>query len=70
MDTRVALIGIIVEEDSSVAALNELLHAFAYFRLGGASIVSACIHLLFSAFGSRFGSALRRRRNDHAVIKE
>ena len=28
METRVALIGIIVEEESSVAALNELLHRY------------------------------------------
>ena len=38
-------------------------------RLSGMSTVSACIHLLFSAFGSWFGSALRRCRNDHAVTK-
>ena len=34
MDTRVALIGIIVEEDSSVAALNELLHQYGKHIIG------------------------------------
>ena len=44
--------------------------AFGCFRLGGRSTVSARYSPVVSAFGSRFGSALRRRRNDHAVTKE
>ena len=34
METRVALIGIIVENDASVAALNDLLHQYALYIIG------------------------------------
>ena len=34
METRVALIGIIVEDESSVAALNDLLHQYAPYLIG------------------------------------
>ena len=34
METRVALIGIIVTQESSVAALNELLHQYAPYIIG------------------------------------
>ena len=34
METRVALIGIIVEEESSVASLNDLLHQYAPYIIG------------------------------------
>ena len=34
METRVALIGIIVEKESSVAQLNELLHQYAPYIIG------------------------------------
>lgn len=34
METRVALIGIIVENESSVAALNDLLHQYAPYIIG------------------------------------
>ena len=34
METRVALIGIIVEDESSVAALNELLHGDGQYIIG------------------------------------
>lgn len=34
METRVALIGIIVEDESSVASLNELLHQYAPYIIG------------------------------------
>ena len=34
METRVALIGIIVENDASVAALNDLLHQYAPYIIG------------------------------------
>ena len=52
METRVALIGIIVEEESSVAALNELLHRYAPYIIGrmglpyrqkGVSIISVVL---------------------------
>ncbi len=34
METRVALIGIIVENETSVAALNDLLHQYAPYIIG------------------------------------
>ena len=34
METRVALIGIIVEDESSVASLNDLLHQYAPHIIG------------------------------------
>lgn len=34
METRVALIGIIVEDESSVASLNDLLHQYAPYVIG------------------------------------
>ena len=34
METRVALIGIIVEKESSVAQLNELLHQYGRYIIG------------------------------------
>ena len=34
METRVALIGIIVENEASVAALNELLHRYGQYIIG------------------------------------
>ena len=34
METRVALIGIIVENEASVAALNDLLHQYASYIIG------------------------------------
>lgn len=34
METRVALIGIIVENEASVAALNDLLHRYAPYIIG------------------------------------
>ena len=34
METRVALIGIIVEDGSSVASLNDLLHQYAPYIIG------------------------------------
>lgn len=34
METRVALIGIIVEDESSVASLNDLLHQYAPYIIG------------------------------------
>ena len=52
METRVALIGIIVTQESSVAALNELLHRYGHYIIGrmgipyrekGISIISIAI---------------------------
>lgn len=34
METRVALIGMIVENETSVAALNDLLHQYAPYIIG------------------------------------
>ena len=34
METRVSLIGIIVENEASVAALNDLLHQYAPYIIG------------------------------------
>lgn len=34
METRVALVGIIVENETSVAALNDLLHQYAPYIIG------------------------------------
>ena len=34
METRVALIGIIVEDEASVASLNDLLHQYAPYIIG------------------------------------
>ena len=34
METRVVLIGIIVEDESSVASLNDLLHQYAPYIIG------------------------------------
>ncbi len=34
METRVALIGMIVENEASVAALNDLLHQYAPYIIG------------------------------------
>ena len=38
METRVALIGIIVENEASVAALNDLLHQYAPYIIGGMGV--------------------------------
>jgi len=34
METRVAIIGVIVEEDSSVESLNQILHQYGSFIIG------------------------------------
>lgn len=34
MDTRVAIIGIVVEKQNSVTALNELLHEYSSYIIG------------------------------------
>lgn len=34
METRVALIGIMVEDDSEIAALNAVLHEFSQYIIG------------------------------------
>ena len=33
-DTRVAVIGIVIEKDESVGALNEILHEYAAYIIG------------------------------------
>ena len=43
METRVALIGIIVEQESSAAALNALLHEYGGYRERGVNIISVVL---------------------------
>lgn len=67
METRVALIGIIVEDESSVAALNELLHDYGQYIIGrmgvpyrkrGVNIISVVLDApqdAISALGGKIG---------------
>lgn len=67
METRVALIGIIVEKESSVAQLNELLHQYGHYIIGrmglpyrekGVSIISVVLDApqdVISALAGRIG---------------
>ena len=67
METRVALIGIIVTQESSVAALNELLHQYGRYIIGrmglpyrakGVSIISVVLDApqdVISALAGRIG---------------
>lgn len=67
METRVALIGIIVEKESSVAQLNELLHQYCRYIIGrmglpyrakGVSIISVVLDApqdVISALAGRIG---------------
>ena len=67
METRVALIGIIVEDESSVAALNELLHGCGQYIIGrmgvpyrkrGVNIISVVLDApqdAISALGGKIG---------------
>ena len=67
METRVALIGIIVEKESSVAQLNELLHQYGRYIIGrmgipyrekGISIISIAIDAsqdIISALSGKIG---------------
>ena len=67
METRVALIGIIVEKESSVAQLNELLHQYGRYIIGrmglpyrakGVSIISVVLDApqgVISALAGRIG---------------
>ena len=67
METRVALIGIIVTQESSVAALNELLHQYGHYIIGrmgipyrekGISIISIAIDAsqdIISALSGKIG---------------
>ena len=45
MKTRVAVIGIIVEDPNSVSALNDLLHEYAPYIIGRMGIPSRAHHL-------------------------
>ncbi len=68
METRVAVIGIIIEKDSSVERLNEVLHEFADhiigrmgipYRAKGISIISIAIDApqdVISALAGKVGS--------------
>lgn len=67
METRIALIGIIVEDEHSVAALNDLLHRCAPYiiaRMGvpyrerGVNIISVALDApqdIISALGGQLG---------------
>ena len=67
METRVALIGIIVEDESSVASLNDLLHQYAPYIIGrmgvpyrprGVNIISVALDApqdAISALGGKLG---------------
>ena len=67
METRVALIGIIVEKESSVAQLNELLHQYGCYIIGrmglpyrakGVNIISVVLDApqdVISALAGRIG---------------
>ena len=64
METRVALIGIIVEEPTSVAPLNELLHEFSAYIIGrmgipykprGISVISVALDAPQDAISSLSG---------------
>lgn len=67
METRVVLIGIIVEKESSVAQLNELLHRYGHYIIGrmglpyrakGVSIISVVLDApqdVISALAGRIG---------------
>ena len=67
METRVALIGIIVEKESSVAQLNELLHQYGRYIIGrmglpyrekGVNIISVVLdapHDAISALRGKIG---------------
>ena len=48
METRVALIGIIVENEASVAALNDLLHQYAPYIIGrmGVPYRARCVNII------------------------
>ncbi len=68
MNTRVALIGVVVENPDSVARLNELLHKYGDFIIGrmgiphkerGISIISVAIDApgdVISALSGKLGS--------------
>ena len=68
MNTRVALIGIVVEDTAAVAKLNELLHIFGEYIIGrmgvphrerGISIISVAIdapETVISALSGKLGS--------------
>lgn len=68
METRVAVIGIIVEDESSVERLNQILHEFAPYVVGrmgipyrekGINIISVAVDApsdTISAFAGRIGN--------------
>ncbi len=68
MNTRVALIGIVVEDTSSTARLNEILHTYAEYIIGrmgiphkerGISVISVVVDApadIVSAMSGKLGS--------------
>lgn len=68
MDTRIALIGLVVEEPDSVARLNEILHIYGDYIIGrmgvphkerGISIISVAVDApadIISAMSGKLGA--------------
>ena len=61
METRVALIGIIVEQESSAAALNALLHEYGGYIIGRMGLPLSLIHIYPSSLADRQRISPRRR---------
>ena len=71
METRVALIGIIVEEESSVAALNELLHRYAPYIIGrmGLPYRQKGVSIISVVLDAPAGHHFRPQRPDRALVR-
>ena len=85
METRVALIGMIVENEASVAALNDLLHQYAPYIIGrmgvpyrarGVNIISVALDAPQDAIAARSGKLGRlegvsaKTQYSHIITKE
>ena len=85
METRVALIGIIVEDESSVASLNDLLHQYAPYIIGrmgvpyrprGVNIISVALDAPQDAIAALSGKLGRlegvsaKTQYSHIITKE
>lgn len=85
METRVALIGMIVENEASVAALNDLLHQYAPYIIGrmgvpyrarGVNIISVALDAPQDAIAALSGKLGRlegvsaKTQYSHIITKE
>ena len=85
METRVALIGMIVENEASVAALNDLLHQYAPYIIGrmgvpyrarGVNIISVALDApqdAIAALGGKLGrleGVSAKTQYSHIITKE